>query len=57
MISLELAGGLERNIKFTTLTYIFSLAESLGGIESLLGHPITIPGNRTWQEGEPTPDR
>lgn len=42
MISLELHGGLERNIAFTTKTKIFSLAESLGGVESLLGHPITM---------------
>jgi cystathionine gamma-lyase len=42
MISLELQGGLERNIRFTTKTKVFSLAESLGGVESLLGHPITM---------------
>ncbi len=42
MISFELRGGLDRNIRFTTKTRVFSLAESLGGVESLLGHPITM---------------
>ncbi len=42
MISLELEGGLERNIRFTTKTRVFALAESLGGVESLLGHPVTM---------------
>ncbi len=42
MISLELQGGTERNIAFSTKTQIFSLAESLGGVESLIGHPVTM---------------
>ncbi|MBI4564353.1 MAG: cystathionine gamma-synthase [Planctomycetes bacterium] len=42
MISLELHGGTERNIAFTSKTKIFALAESLGGVESLVGHPITM---------------
>jgi len=42
MVSLELKGGLERNIRFTTKTRVFSLAESLGGVESLVSHPVTM---------------
>ncbi|MBI2898953.1 MAG: cystathionine gamma-synthase [Planctomycetes bacterium] len=42
MISVELHGGIDRNIRFTTKTRVFSLAESLGGVESLLGHPVTM---------------
>lgn len=42
MISLELQGGTERNIAFSTKTQIFALAESLGGVESLVGHPVTM---------------
>ena len=42
MVSMELAGGLDRNVRFTTKTRIFSLAESLGGVESLVGHPATM---------------
>ena len=42
MVSVELDGGVERNIRFTTTTRIFSLAESLGGVESLIGHPATM---------------
>ncbi|OHB75966.1 MAG: cystathionine gamma-synthase [Planctomycetes bacterium RBG_16_59_8] len=42
MVSLELKGGTERNIRFAGSTEVFSLAESLGGVESLIGHPITM---------------
>lgn len=42
MISVALKGGIERNIRFTTLCKVFSLAESLGGVESLIGHPVTM---------------
>jgi cystathionine gamma-lyase len=42
MISLELHGGRDRNIRFTTRTRLFTLAESLGGVESLVGHPVTM---------------
>jgi cystathionine gamma-lyase len=42
MISLELKGGVERNVAFTTKTRLFALAESLGGVESLIGHPTTM---------------
>jgi cystathionine gamma-lyase len=42
MMSVEFRGGVERNIAFTTKTRLFALAESLGGVESLCGHPITM---------------
>ena len=42
MIAVELQGGLERNVRFTTKTRIFALAESLGGVESLIDHPTTM---------------
>ena len=42
MVSLELDGGIERNIRFATTLRVFSLAESLGGVESLVGHPATM---------------
>lgn len=42
MISIELRGGLERNMRFCSAVEVFTLAESLGGVESLLGHPMTM---------------
>ncbi len=42
MISFELKGGLERARRMICSTQIFSLAESLGGVESLIGHPATM---------------
>ncbi|MFC4125662.1 cystathionine gamma-synthase [Nocardia rhizosphaerae] len=39
MISVRLAGGKEAALKFCSRTTIFTLAESLGGIESLIEHP------------------
>ncbi|MFF0545469.1 cystathionine gamma-synthase [Nocardia thailandica] len=39
MISVRLAGGIEAAHKFCARTEIFTLAESLGGIESLIEHP------------------
>jgi cystathionine gamma-lyase len=42
MISFELKGGNERAIKFTTCTKIFTLAESLGGVESLVTHVASM---------------
>ncbi len=42
MISFELKGGLERARRMASLTEVFSLAESLGGVESLIGHPATM---------------
>jgi len=41
MISLEL-GSVERARRFVERTRIFALAESLGGVESLIGHPATM---------------
>jgi cystathionine gamma-lyase len=41
MISIEL-GSLERARKVVRSTRLFSLAESLGGVESLIGHPAIM---------------
>jgi cystathionine beta-lyase/cystathionine gamma-synthase len=42
MLSLELEGGLDAARRFCTGLRLFSLAESLGGIESLCCHPATM---------------
>lgn len=42
MISLQLYGGTEAARGFLTRTRLFSLAESLGGVESLVNHPATM---------------
>jgi cystathionine gamma-lyase len=42
MISMKLKGGAEAARRFATRTRLFSLAESLGGVESLLCHPATM---------------
>jgi cystathionine gamma-lyase len=42
MLSLRLKGGVEAARRFMTRTVLFSLAESLGGVESLLCHPATM---------------
>jgi cystathionine gamma-lyase len=42
MISLQLHGGADAAKKFLTHTHLFSLAESLGGVESLVNHPATM---------------
>jgi cystathionine gamma-lyase len=42
MISLRLKGGGEAARRFLTRTKLFSLAESLGGVESLVCHPATM---------------
>lgn len=42
MISLELEGGLEAGRRFASRTRLFSLAESLGGVESLVDHPASM---------------
>jgi cystathionine gamma-lyase len=42
MISLSLKGGNEAALRLLTRTKLFSLAESLGGVESLVGHPATM---------------
>jgi cystathionine beta-lyase/cystathionine gamma-synthase len=42
MISLRLKGGTEAAKRFMSRTRLFSLAESLGGVESLVCHPATM---------------
>jgi len=42
MISLKLKGGIPAARQFMTRTKLFSLAESLGGVESLVCHPATM---------------
>jgi len=42
MISFELAGGEPELVQFLNQLKLFSLAESLGGIESLVAHPATM---------------
>lgn len=42
IVTLELAGGLPAVRAFTAGLQFFSLAESLGGVESLLAHPATM---------------
>ena len=39
MVSVLVAGGLEAAQDFCARTEVFTLAESLGGIESLIEHP------------------
>jgi len=42
MVSMRIVGGKEATMKFLTKTKLFSLAESLGGVESLVNHPATM---------------
>jgi cystathionine beta-lyase/cystathionine gamma-synthase len=42
MISIRLHGGGAKARDFLSKTRLFSLAESLGGVESLVGHPATM---------------
>lgn len=42
MLSFELKGGIEAVRRFVTAIQVFTLAESLGGIESLIAHPATM---------------
>lgn len=42
MISLELKGDIERAKRMISSCSIFSLAESLGGVESLISHPASM---------------
>ena len=39
MISVQIAAGFEAAKKFAGATEVFTLAESLGGVESLIEHP------------------
>jgi cystathionine beta-lyase/cystathionine gamma-synthase len=42
MVSAVLAGGLERSRRFLECCRVFTLAESLGGVESLIEHPALM---------------
>jgi cystathionine gamma-synthase len=42
MISFEIAGGVGEVERFTSRLQHFTLAESLGGVESLIAHPATM---------------
>ena len=42
MISVQLSGGLEAAKAFAGATELFTLAESLGGVESLIEHPAAM---------------
>jgi cystathionine gamma-lyase len=42
MISVSVQGGKEGSLQLMTRTKLFSLAESLGGVESLISHPATM---------------
>lgn len=42
MISIRVKGGKEGTVRFLKRTKLFSLAESLGGVESLVNHPATM---------------
>lgn len=39
MLSFEIGGGREAALRFVSCTRLFTLAESLGGVESLIEHP------------------
>ena len=42
MLSFEVAGGAEAARRFCEAVEVFTLAESLGGVESLVAHPATM---------------
>lgn len=42
MLSFDLAGGLTAVQRFIPAVAVFTLAESLGGVESLVAHPVTM---------------
>jgi cystathionine gamma-synthase len=42
MLSFDLAGGVEAVRRFVEAVEVFTLAESLGGVESLVAHPATM---------------
>ncbi len=56
MVSLELEGGLDAGIAFSSATEVFTLAESLGGVESLIEVPpimthASIPAEERRKSG------
>lgn len=42
MLSFEIAGGVNEVRKFVETLSVFTLAESLGGVESLIAHPASM---------------
>jgi cystathionine beta-lyase/cystathionine gamma-synthase len=42
IVSFELKGGVEEGKRFASRTQLFALAESLGGVESLIDHPVSM---------------
>jgi cystathionine gamma-synthase len=42
MVSFRVAGGAEEAVRICESTRLFTLAESLGGVESLIEHPATM---------------
>lgn len=42
IVSFELKGGVEEGKSFASHTQLFALAESLGGVESLIDHPVSM---------------
>ncbi|MEZ5150005.1 cystathionine gamma-synthase [Rhodococcus zopfii] len=56
MISLRLAGGREAALDFCKRTEIFTLAESLGGVESLIEHPGAMTHASTAGSALEVPD-
>jgi cystathionine gamma-lyase len=56
MLSFELKGGFRECEKLLTKLRVFTLAESLGGVESLIEHPASmthasIPRQRRMEQG------
>jgi len=56
IITVELDGGLEQAKRFLTSLRIFTLAESLGGVESLAEHPGLMTHASIQQTGAPSWD-
>jgi cystathionine gamma-lyase len=42
MVSFEIVGGVQEAVKFLESLELFTLAESLGGVESLIEHPALM---------------
>jgi cystathionine gamma-synthase len=42
IVTLEVSGGIDGARRFSEALELFSLAESLGGVESLVAHPATM---------------
>ena len=54
MLSFELKGGADSVRRFVEALSIFTLAESLGGVESLLSHPATMTHRAMAEEARRT---